>query len=107
RSRALGASFTAAQHDHAQRAHLGGLTLVAIAVVPLTGRERAFDEHLLALLQVLADDLGLLSEDHDAMPLGAFLPFACLVGPGIVRCEREIRHGGASGGVAQLRIAAE
>jgi hypothetical protein len=57
---------------------LGRVPLVTVAAGPIAGLERPFDLDQRALDGSVAEDLGLLSEKNDAVPLGGFLPLAGL-----------------------------
>jgi hypothetical protein len=75
------AAPAAAQELDALGDHLGDVALLAFLVVVLAAPDRALDEDLAALVQVLAAALGLLSPDDDVVPLGAFLLLPLLRGP--------------------------
>src|SRR5262245_19715710 len=55
----------ASEHHHLLGDDLGAVTLLTLLVLPLPGADLAFDVDLLALLQVLAADLGELAPGHD------------------------------------------
>ena len=71
----------AADQLHAVGDDLGRVLLDAVLVGVLARLQAALDVDRAALLQVLAGDLRLASEEHDAMPLGALLLLAALVLP--------------------------
>src|SRR5258706_6767035 len=76
-------------------------------VLPLPRAERALDQDLAALGEVLLREVGLLAEQHHPVPLGLVLPAAVAVGPALVRGEIQRRDRGAALGVAHLGIAAQ
>jgi hypothetical protein len=87
--------------------HLGDVALLAFLVVVLAAPDRALDEDLAALVQVLAAALGLLSPDDDVVPFRPFLALAFLRGPLLGGRDREARDGAAARREAELRILAE
>ena len=96
----------AEQHDPVA-ADLGRVALVAVLVVPLPRLQAALDVDLLALGQVLGERFGRLAPEHDAVPLGLFLPLAGLVVPDLGRRHVERGDRGAAWRVAQLGVAPE
>src|SRR5262245_40192706 len=103
--RALAA--TTAQHLGVLRHDLGRIALLPLLILPLTGADAALDVDLAALGEVLADDLGLPSPHHHAVPLGGFLLLAALVGPLLGGGDAEVRDRLLALRVAQLRVRAE
>src|SRR5215470_14421481 len=93
----------ALQHDF-RRVFLG-----AVLVGVFARLELALEIDLRALAQILLGDLAqVLVEDHDAVPLGLFLPLARrLVTPGFGGCNGEVDHGIAGGQTPHLRVAPE
>src|SRR5437016_168253 len=108
RSAALATAAGRSTHEAHVLAHdLGRVALLAFLVLPLPGAQRALDEDLAALREVLLREVGLLAEQHDAVPLGFVLPPAVAVGTPLVRGHVERGDRGAALGVAHLGIAAE
>ena len=87
-----------ADHD------LGRITLLAALIGPFAGLQRALDVDLGALFQILLGHVGdPVVEDHDAMPLGAFLPLPRLaVVPGLAGRQSEIDDLAAVLGIADF-----
>src|SRR6185295_3703178 len=100
-ARALAAT---AEHLDVLRHDLGGVALLPLLVLPLTRADAAFDIHLTAFREVLADDLGLLAPHHHPMPLGGFLLLAVLVGPLLGGGNAEVRDRLLALREAQLRV---
>src|SRR5262249_58381494 len=73
----------------------------------LAGSDLAFDVDLLALLQVLAADLGELAPGHDPMPFRLLGLLPALVDPALGGGETEIGDRLTPGGVAHLRIGSQ
>src|SRR5690606_5278238 len=86
---------------------LGGPALVTVLGLPRPGAQLPLHIDLPALAQILGAQLGSLAPHDDAMPLGALLPLAALVGPGLVGREPELAYTGAAGRVTHVRISAE
>src|SRR5512134_4065877 len=110
--RALGPRPAARPAATAHEAHvlahdLRGPALLAVLVLPLARAERALDQHLATLGEVLLGEVGLLAEQHHAVPLGLVLPTAAAVGPALVGREVERGHRGPALRVADLGIPAE
>ena len=97
----------AADQLHAIGDDLGRILFHAVLVGVLARLQAAFDVDRAALLQVFARDLGLASEQHDAVPLRALLLLAALVLPLLARRDVEVGDGFAAGGIARFRVAAE
>ena len=101
--------------EHEQRAlvglqdDLGGVLVLAGLVGPLACLQGALEVDLAALLQVLLDHAAKpVTEDRDAVPLGALLALVgAAVLPGLARGEGEARDLVAGLGVADLRVLAE
>lgn len=70
-------------------------------------RSPALDEDLATLGEVLLGEVGLLAEQHHAVPLGFLLPAAVAVGTALVRRDVEVGDGELALGVADLGVAAE
>src|SRR5262245_27350691 len=86
RSVATAATTTApAEELHPLPDDLGDVALVALFVVVLARADRALDEHLPALGEVLPAGLRLLPPDDDVVPLGALLALAVVVVPHLAR----------------------
>ena len=100
------AAAAAEQHDPVA-ADLGRVALVAVLVVPLARLQPALDVDLLALGQIFGQRLGRLAPQHDAVPLGFFLPLTGLVVPDLGRRHVDRRDGRAARRVAQLGVASE
>src|SRR5437660_415849 len=104
------AALAGGEKDHAAhriRDHLGGVLLGAFLVGPLPRLQPALDIDLPALGQVLAAQLCGLAPDHDAVPLGAFLLLALLVGPVLVGGDGEVGHRLSAGRVSDFGILAQ
>ena len=89
--------------------HFGRIAVLARLVLPFARLQRALDENLRALLEILlGDPAQIFIEDDDAMPLGLFLALARgLVLPGL-RCRQpQVRHRPAVLGAANFRIGAQ
>lgn len=83
--------------------NLGDVAAVPVLVVVLAAANRALDEDLPSLLEVLPTRLRLLAEDDDIVPLGLLLPLAIAVGVDLAgryrkacdrlpaRCEPDLR----------------
>src|SRR5271169_4779029 len=63
----------AAQHLHIVGNDLGGKPVISLLVLPFSGAQFTFDEHLRALAQVFRGDFAQTAEQGNAMPLGALL----------------------------------
>src|SRR4029450_12997979 len=100
------AAATTEQRD-AVGLDLGRVALVAVLVVPLAGLKTAFDVNLFTLREVFLKAFGGLAPEHDAVPLGLFLPLVVAVVPHLRCCQIQRGHGGAARCVAQLRVASE
>src|SRR6266850_2903499 len=101
-------ALPAPEHLHAVGDDFGGGALLAFLVLPLARAQRSFDVDLRAFLQVFAGDLGQAAEEHDAVPLGAFLFFSArLVFPGVGGGGRNVGDRSAFGVVTRLGIAPE
>src|SRR5690606_29001924 len=96
----------AAEQDDAVGLDLGGVGLLAF-LLPLAGRQAAFDEDLLALDEIGLKRLGLLAPQHDAMPFGLLVLLAVLARPVLRRGNAEARHGGAARCVTHFGIPSE
>src|SRR3990167_7283918 len=73
----------AVQHLHFVRHNFGGVTIMAILVLPLSGTQSALNIDFGAFLQVFAGNFPQLVEEHHSVPLGALLHLAAvLVFPG-------------------------
>ena len=83
---------------------LGGVTVLAVLVLPLAGGELAFDIDEAALAQVLVAVFGGTLEDHDAVPFRAVYTLAVLIGIGFIGGDAQGSDGRAVLGVAQFRI---
>src|SRR5437660_6996891 len=104
------AALAGGEKDHAAhriRDHLGGVLLGAFLVGPLPRLQPALDIDLPALGQVLAAQLCGLAPDHDAVPLGAFLLLALLVGPVLVGGDGEVGYRLSAGRVSDFGILAQ
>src|SRR5690242_13434693 len=81
----VAAAAAAAQHDQLTDVDLGAVPGLAVFVCPLPILDAPFDVDLVALLDVLLDDVGELGSfcvpDHTAVPLRLFLSVARLVVP--------------------------
>src|SRR5690606_35271357 len=78
----------AAKHLHGSvdsDQNLRGVSLDSV-LLPLASAQLAFDIKLLALGDVLADDLRQLAAEHNAVPLGALLLLAGLLVLPALRC---------------------
>src|SRR5262249_48229438 len=101
------AAALAAQEAHVLRDDLGDVALVAVLVVVVARADRALDEDLPALTQVLAAVLALLSPDDDVVPLGTLLALALGVVPHLAGGEGKLAHRPAGAGEADLGIFSE
>src|SRR5580698_780298 len=89
--------------------HFGRVAVLARLILPFARLQRALDENLRALLEILlGDPAQILIEDDDAMPLGLFLALARgLVLPGFRGGKPQIRHRPAVLGATNFRIGAQ
>ncbi len=85
------ATATTAQHLHVVADDLGGVTVVALLILPLARAQTALDVDLRALAQVLARDFGQAAEEGDAVPLGLLLHLTgLLVLPALAGSDAQI-----------------
>ena len=99
----VSAPLIALQHD------LGGVAVIAVAVLPFAGLELAFEIDLGALAQILLGDLAqALVEDRDIVPFGLFAPLAgVLVAPAFAGGDAQVGDRAAVLHVADFRVGAE
>jgi len=64
-------------------------------IVPGTGLQSAFDINFSALLQIFPGNFGEPLPEHDVVPLGAILPFACFILESLVGGDGQLGHGRA------------
>src|ERR1700691_620521 len=99
---------TTTEHLHIVGDDLGGEAIIPLLVLPFSGPQLAFDEHLRALAQVFGGDLPQTTEQGDAVPFGAFLLCSGgLVLPGLAGGDADIRDRHAAGHGPGLRVCAE
>ena len=67
------AILATAEHLHFVGADLGGVLVLAVLVLPFARAQAAFDIDLADIAQILAGDLGELSVEAEAVPLGRLL----------------------------------
>ena len=79
-------------------------TPIAIPVFPFPGLNPAFNVNQLPFVQILAADLGQSGPGYDVVPLSASLAVTALVGPGVIRRDREIGDCTARTGLSHLGI---
>src|SRR5688500_2790950 len=105
------AASAAAQHDQLADVDLGRVARLIFLVLPLPVFDAPLDVDLVALLDVLLDDVGQLRPlgvpADAAVPLGLLLPFTRWSVPGPTRREREARDAVSAGGGSNLRISPE
>src|SRR5688572_20011832 len=80
----------------------GGIALLTVLVIPLTGLQPAFYVNLFPFDEVFLEGFGLLAPEHHAVPLGLFLPLPLFVVPHLGRRHVEGGDRGAPWRVSQL-----
>src|ERR1700689_3220195 len=89
--------------------HFGRVAVLTGLVLPFARLQRAFDENLRTLLEILlGDPAQILIEDDNAVPFGFFAPLAGrLVFPGFRSGETQIRNRASVLGATNFRIRAQ
>src|SRR5688572_30015525 len=107
----VAAAAATAQHDQLTDVDLGGVPSLAVLVLPLPILDASFDVDLVALLDVLLDDVGELRSlrvPHDAaMPFGLLLAVTRRAIPRPTRRKRKARDAVSAGGGSNFRISPE
>src|SRR5207248_1998391 len=85
-------ALSSGEEDDLVRDHLGRVLLHAFLVGPLSRLQPALQVHLAAFAQVLTAQFRELGPDDHAVPFGAVLLLARLVGPRVVGRDGKVRH---------------